>query len=117
MADVAILKSSAASFASNDPWARSKRQAGEAGLEQHGITLPAQTLEVPTPSRPRQFPLRMLGPLGCIAFKDKTMFDSRLMLDASYKYNGIKGGMAWKCKVDRYFVTQAPCLRELLAWA
>ena len=59
----------------------------------------------------------MPGPLGCIAFKDKTMFDSRLMLDASYKYNGIKGGMAWKSKVERYFVTQAPCLRELLEWA
>ena len=59
----------------------------------------------------------MLGSLGCIAFKDKTMFDSRLMLDASYKYNGIKGGMAWKSKVERYFVTQAPCLRKLLEWA
>ena len=34
----------------------------------------------------------MPGPLGCIAFEDKTMFDIRLMLDASYKYNGIKGG-------------------------
>ena len=94
MADVAVLKSSAASFASNEPWARSKRQAGEAGLEQNGITLQAQTLEVNAPSRPRQFPLRMPGPLGCIAFKDKTMFDSRLMLDASCKYNGIKPGRA-----------------------
>ena len=59
----------------------------------------------------------MPGPLGCIAFKDNTMFDNRLMLDASYKYNGTKGGMAWKSRVERYFVTQAPCLRELLEWA
>ena len=48
----------------------------------------------------------MPGPLGCIAFKDKSMFDNRLMLDASYKYNGIKGGMAGQLPVfDQAFAT------------
>ena len=123
MADVAILKTSAARPASNDPWSRARRPGMEPEAqenisnfkaEQNGITSTGQAPEASIPLRTLQFPLRMLGPLGCIAFKDKTMFDSRLMLDASYKYNGINGGMAWKSKVERYFVTQAPCFRELL---
>ena len=59
----------------------------------------------------------MLGPLGAITFKDRGMFDDKLMLNEEYRYNGIKGGAAWKSKLERYFVSKAPALRELLEWA
>ena len=120
--DVDQLKILAARSASDDPWTRRRLAANAEPRDVRGGVAPhADEPSLGETSlggpRARRFPLLMPGPLGCIAFKDKTMFDNRLMLDASYKYNGIKGGMAWKCKVDRYFVTQAPCLRELLAWA
>ena len=56
----------------------------------------------------------MLGPLGAITFKDRGMFDDKLMLNEEYRYNGIKGGAAWKSKLERYFVSKAPALRDLL---
>ena len=34
-----------------------------------------------------------------------------------YSYNGSKGGSTWKSKVERYIITKAPCLREVLEWA
>ena len=61
--------------------------------------------------------LKMLGPLGAITFKDRGMFDDKLMLNEEYRYNGVKGGAAWKSKAERYFVSKAPVLRELLEWA
>ena len=45
------------------------------------------------------------------------MFDDKLMLNEEYRYNGVKGGAAWKSKLERYFVSKAPVLRELLEWA
>ena len=45
------------------------------------------------------------------------MFDNKLMLNEEYRYNGLKGGAAWKSKLERYFVSKAPVLRELLEWA
>ena len=45
------------------------------------------------------------------------MFDDRLMLNEEYRYNGIKGGAAWTSKLERYFVSKTPALRELLEWA
>ena len=106
------LKILAASSASDDPWIRRRPAANAEPRDvRGGIGLPADEPAGETSlggPRARRFPLLMPGPLGCIAFKDKTMFDNRLMPDASYKYNGTKGGMAWKSRVERYFVTQAP---------
>ena len=56
----------------------------------------------------------MLGPLEAIAFKDRGMFDDKLMLNEEYRYNSVKGGAAWKSKFERYFVSKATVLRELL---
>ena len=120
--DVDQLKVLAASSTSDDPWTRRRPAANAEPRDVRGGVAPPA--DEPSPGetslggpRARRFPLLMPGPLGCIAFKDKSMFDKLIMLAASYKYNGTKGGMAWKSRVERYFVTQAPCLRELLEWA
>lgn len=39
------------------------------------------------------------------------------MMHPDYVYNGVKGGTAWKGKVERYFITKAPRLCEVLDWA
>ena len=62
-------------------------------------------------------PLRMPGPLGAISYKDRPMFDDKVMMHPDYAYNGSKGGSTWKSKVERYIITKAPCLREVLEWA
>ena len=59
----------------------------------------------------------MTGPLGAVTYEDRGMFDDKLMLSDEYRYNGIKGGTAWKTRLERYFVARSPALRELLEWA
>ena len=59
----------------------------------------------------------MTGPLGAIVFKVRLMFDDKLMLNNEYRCNGVKGGTAWKSRLERYIVARAPALRELLEWA
>ena len=80
----------------------------------------ANTHEVPTPGGPptgaeptgdvstkgpargaRPWPLKMTGPLGAIVFKDCLMFNDKLMLNDEYRYNGVKGGIAWKSRLER----------------
>ena len=62
-------------------------------------------------------PLPLLGPLGAIAFKDKSLFDDKLALQEEFRFAGIKGGIQWKGKVERHFISRAPILKELLEWA
>ena len=52
-----------------------------------------------------------------ITFKDRTLFVDKVMLTPEYQWDGVKGGAAWKSCVERYFITKAPVLRELLEWA
>ena len=59
----------------------------------------------------------MNGFLGAITFKDRTLFDDKVILTPEYQWDGVKGGAAWKSNVERYFITKAPVLRELLEWA
>ena len=49
--------------------------------------------------------------------QDRSLFDDKVMLTAEYQWDGTKGGAAWKSRVERYFITKAPVLRELLEWA
>ena len=39
------------------------------------------------------------------------------MLTPEHQWDGVKGGAAWKSRVERYFITKAPVLRELLELA
>ena len=45
------------------------------------------------------------------------MFDDKVILTAEYQWDGVKGGAALKSRVEMYFITKAPVLRELLEWA
>ena len=39
------------------------------------------------------------------------------MFNEEYKYNGVKGGAAWRSELARYFVSKSPVVREVLEWA
>ncbi len=62
-------------------------------------------------------PLDLKGPLGAISFKDRAIFDEKLAIQEDYRFNGTKGGLAWKGKVERHFISRAPVLKEILEWA
>ena len=62
-------------------------------------------------------PLTMRGPLLALGHKDKSLFDVKLTQQEEYRFNGTKGGMAYTKKVENYFISQAPIIRELLKWA
>ncbi len=66
---------------------------------------------------PRSLPLTLKGPLGAIGYKDRGVFDEKLALQDEYRFNGVKGGLAWKGKTERYFIGRAPILKEILDWA
>ncbi len=65
---------------------------------------------------PATLPLKLQGPLGAIGYKDKALFDDKLSSQDEYRFNGSKGGWNWKGKMERYFISKAPVLRELLEW-
>ena len=119
MQDVAVLKATAASFASDDPWARAQRLAASSERRdvRGGMAPPADEPRPGETSRGRTFPLAMAGPLLAIAYKDRNIFDDKIMLHSDFRYDGNKGGAAWKSRVERYFISKAPALRELLEWA
>ena len=66
---------------------------------------------------PRSLPLTLKGPLGAIGYKDRGVFDEKLALQDEYRFDGVKGGLAWKGKTERYFIGRAPILKEILDWA
>ena len=65
---------------------------------------------------PAALPLALRGPLGAVGYKDRSPFDDKLTLQDDYRFNGSKGGLAWKGKVERYLIGKAPVLKELLEW-
>ena len=62
-------------------------------------------------------PLDMRGPLLSLGHKDKSLFDVKLTQQEEYRFDGTKGGVAYKKKLENYFMPQAPIIRELLKWA
>ncbi len=71
--------------------------------------------ELPGPVR-RALPLDLKGQLGAIAFKERPLLDEKLATQEEYKFNGLKGGVAWKGKLERHFISRAPILKDLLKW-
>ncbi len=74
----------------------------------------------PVPRDPRGrriLPLDLPEPLGAAGYKEKALFDEKLTTQAEYRYDGAKDGAAWKSKVERHFISRAPVLKNLLAWA
>ena len=68
-------------------------------------------------ARRRTLPLKLPGPLGGIARPDRNLFDDKLMSVEEYKFNGVKGGLMWKSRIERYFISKAPVLKEIFEWA
>ena len=65
----------------------------------------------------KKLPLRLNGPLGAIGYKDRLIFDETMATHEEYKFNGVKGGVAWKTKLERHFIARAPVLRDILEFA
>jgi len=57
------------------------------------------------------------GPISAIGFKERAVLDDKLALQEEFRFNGTMGGVAWKGKLERYFISRAPDLRDLLKWA
>ena len=76
MQDVAVLKATAASFASDDPWARAQRPAASSERRdvRGGMAPPADEPSPGETSRGingrKKIPLRLSGPLGSVGYKD-----------------------------------------------
>ena len=66
--------------------------------------------------RPIELPL-IVGSMGQLTKPEASLFDDKLANQASFGFDGQKGGAAWKCKVGNYFVSKCPAARSLLAWA
>ncbi len=67
--------------------------------------------------RPESLPLTLRGPVGALGFRDRTIFDDKLVVNDEYRYNGVKNGVRWKTKLTNYFISRAPLLKEILEWA
>ena len=116
--DVAALKARPG-YDSSDPWTRPRLPAANTAnpqAEEPG-RVPNSGAARSEPSPAKTWPLKMHGLLGAINFKDRMIFDDKVMLTAEYQWDGVKNGAAWKSRVERYFITKAPVLRELLEWA
>ena len=60
--------------------------------------------------------LKPVGPLGLLA-TDKQLFDDKLTDRAEYRFDGAKvDGVAWKSKLERYFMSKVPALLQILEW-
>ncbi len=65
----------------------------------------------------KTLPLPLKGPLGAIGYKERALFDDKIAHHEEYKFNGAKGGINWKQRTERYFISRAPILHDLLKWA
>ena len=62
-------------------------------------------------------PLRLEEPFGSGLQQGKSLFDEKLATSEEYRFNGVKGGFAWKGKTERHFISRCPILRGILEWA
>ena len=64
------------------------------------------------PSQPIKF--RGLGLLGGLRYSEKAPFDDKISERSEYRFDGIKGGMAWKSTLEMYMSSKCPIVLELL---
>ena len=53
-----------------------------------------------------------LGPLG--ALTTQRVFDDRVSTQEEFRFKGLKGGYAWKSKVENYFISRVLAINEIL---
>ncbi len=81
-------------------------------------TTPGPAGDSSLPQAKEKLPLVLRDPLGAIGYEKRgALFDEKLASSEDYKFNGVKGGLAWKGKVERHFIARAPILRRILKWA
>jgi len=95
-----------------DPWHSGLRRDGAPST---GTGPPPAGHAADAPSQ--SLPLKLKGPLGAINFKDRGIFDEKLATQAEYKFDGVRGGVAWKGKTERHFISRAPIIKDVLKWA
>ncbi len=80
--------------------------------------LPGQAPAVPVPSTRTSIALPLqYGPLGALLRSKCGLFDDKLTAQDEYKFDGSKGGDKWKGKVERYFISKVPALKNIFIWA
>ncbi len=67
-------------------------------------------------AKPQPLPLE-LGPLGQLTAGDSRLFDDKLTNQAAFCFDGQRGGVSWKGKLERYFISKCPALMNILRWA
>ena len=75
---------------------------------------PAQAPTTTSTSTP--LPLHY-GPLGALLHSKYGLFDDKLTAQSEYKFDGSKGGDSWKGKIERYFISKVPALKNIFIWA
>ena len=61
--------------------------------------------------------LRLEEPIGSQLLQGKNLLDDKLTTSEEYRFNGVKGGFAWKGKTKRHFISRCPILKGILEWA
>ena len=54
--------------------------------------------------------VRPLGNMAGEKWEGRQLFDDKLMVQPEYMFDGVKGGVAWRGEVGRYFTTKVPAL-------
>ncbi len=58
--------------------------------------------------------LEPLGPLGLLNNPEKQLYDDKRTAQSEYKFDGYKGGVAWKSRLERYLMSKVPALKQFL---
>ncbi len=117
IAKVAILEAARRAH-TGDPWqpdGASRVPSAPHGERARDHRGPSEGADIARMKKP--LPLELNGPIGAIGFKDRGMFDEKLTVQEEYRFNGTKNGAQWKGKLERYFISKAPILREILDFA
>ena len=64
-----------------------------------------------------KLPLVLNEPIGNIGHENRPIFDVKMSLQEEMKFDGAKHGMKWKSRTERYFISCAPVLMNILSWA
>ena len=90
---------------------------GDGGSGWPGAGAPTEERER-DPTAPLELPLDLYGlPFGSLDYKDKEVFDDKLAMQSDFKFDGVKGGLQWKGKLERHFIARAPIMQRILKWA
>ena len=85
-------------YRGGDPW-----QPGYGGPTRHsGGDRGANYGATANPGGRTPLPLRFEEPLGSQLQQGKNLFDDKLTTSEDYRFNGVKGGFAWKGKTERH---------------